>query len=55
MASRAIKDMEEPDMIKPKGPVKRKEGQDQDNNDPEYKIECEEYIEDTKEFRLKGG
>ena len=55
MASRAIEYMEEHDMNKPERPVKKKEGQDWDSNDPEFKMEREECIEEMKESRLKGG
>ena len=55
ITSRGIEDTEDPAITNMERPIKKKEGVDWDNNDPEYKIECEEYIEDTKEFRLKGG
>ena len=55
MDLRPIEDMEEPDTNKPDRTIKKKEGRDWDHNDLEFKMECEEYIKDMEESRLKRG
>ena len=48
MASRAIEDMEDPDMNKPDRSIEKKEGKDRDSDDLEFKMECEEYTKVMK-------
>ena len=42
-------------MDKSDRPVKKKEGVDHKDDDPEFKVECEEYIKDIREFQLWRG
>ena len=55
MASRAIGDMKNQNLDKPVRPVLKKDGQDRDRADPEFKIECEDYLEDSKEYQIRKG
>ena len=57
MASRAIGDMKNSDLDKPVSvrPVLKKDRQDRNRADPEFKIECEDYSEDSKEYQIRKG